>query len=124
MSALAKSHPTATAVSDYGDAQSRLAYFDPQTQRIVFLADTTRLVRDFLTVDGIRSLFVDHRDHLWIGRSQTGLVHFDPNTGVIESYPLDSTRIRSIDESADGRLWLGTNTGLYSVNPTTHQVRR
>ncbi|GAB3702575.1 hypothetical protein GCM10027592_32130 [Spirosoma flavus] len=108
----------------YGNDESKLAYFDPKTQQIQFVPDTTRLVREFLAKDGIRTLFVDRQDHLWIGRTKTGLLHVDPQTLSVEPVALDQTEVNSIDQSPDGTLWAGTSTGLYSIDPSSHQVRR
>ncbi|CCH53049.1 histidine kinase [Fibrisoma limi BUZ 3] len=108
----------------FGNDESKLAYFDPQTQQIQFISDTTRLVREFLAKDGIRTLFVDRHDHLWIGRIQTGLLRVDPRTLSVEPFLLDKTEVNSIDQSSDGMLWAGTSTGVYSVNPVSRQVRR
>ncbi|GAB3716762.1 hypothetical protein GCM10027592_58350 [Spirosoma flavus] len=108
----------------YGNDESKLAFFDPQTQRIQFISDTTRLVRELLAKDGIRTLFVDRQDHLWIGRTKTGLLHVDPQTLFVEPVALDKTEVNSINQSPDGTIWAGASTGLYSIDPSSHQVRR
>ncbi|MBD2705249.1 response regulator [Spirosoma sp. BT702] len=108
----------------YGNDESKLAFWDPKTQRIQFIADTTRLVGEFLAKDGIRTLFVDRQDHLWIGRTKTGLLRVDPRTLSVEPFVLDSTEVNSLHQSSDGTIWAGASTGLYSIDPSSHQVRR
>jgi len=80
----------------------------------------------------IWALHEDLEGAIWIGTFGGGLDRFDPMAGVFTHFrhvpgdtaSLPSDRIFSMAQGSDGRLWLGTNNGLASLDPATRTVRR
>lgn len=64
--------------------------------------------------NGVRALFVDEQDNVWMGGDGGGLVRF--GQGAFRRYTtadgLPSDFIRVIHGSRDGTLWIGTTGGL------------
>ncbi|EPR39843.1 PAS/PAC sensor hybrid histidine kinase [Desulfovibrio sp. X2] len=84
-----------------------------------------------LSQDKVWCLFED-RDHvIWVGTSRGGLNRFDPDArggrGAFAHYrhdPADPAsishdRVRSVMQTSDGMLWIGTNGGLNRLDPKT-----
>ncbi|MEL5893517.1 two-component regulator propeller domain-containing protein [Bacteroides sp. GD17] len=77
-----------------------------------------------LTSNSVNVLFEDNEGTMWIGTNGGGLcsfvseterfVHFDP-TGRL----LPDGVIHSIEQDADGNLWIAGNSGLYRIHPAT-----
>lgn len=61
--------------------------------------------------DQVTSILLDHQGNLWIGAIYGGLLRY--KDGVIERFPEKDglTHPRALAEDADGRLWIGTETG-------------
>lgn len=100
-----------------------LAYFDPGRQQIVRVADTTRLVREFLAKDGFRHLSADSRGNLWIGLHENGLIRVNPRTLAVDHIFTQKKNVRSVSEGPDRRIWFTTNTGVYVLDLHTGQIR-
>lgn len=62
---------------------------------------------------------------VWVGTSH-GLIHFDPEMGVIQKYTtadgLSDNDIRSISRDDNGGKWLGTMRGLSYVTPDNSRI--
>src|SRR5581483_11261270 len=64
---------------------------------------------------------------LWMGCSDSGLIHFDPAEKKFTNYLLDPAhpwmdtynRVYSICDDGAGGLWVGANQGLLRFNPNT-----
>ena len=97
----------------------RLAYVDPVRQQITVLPDTLALVRTYLQQDGFRTLHVDRRGQLWIGLHNNGLLRVDPKTLTAEHIFRQNVTVRTIADGPDGQIWLGTEKGLWAVDPQT-----
>lgn len=73
-----------------------------------------------LSSKNISTIYQDSRGSIWIGTSDGGLNHFDPQRGLftvyqnIEGKPttISSNRITTITEDVRGDLWIGTDGGL------------
>src|SRR5882724_1700048 len=76
----------------------------------VFDTTTTRALKH----DYIWTLFVDKDGALWVGTYGGGLARY--KDGVFSAYGeeqgLSDPVIRAITQSADGAIWIGTNSGL------------
>lgn len=76
-----------------------------------------------LTSNTVRVLFEDSREEFWIGTISGGLNRFDRRrerfTYLTEADGLSDNSIVSILEGDDGRLWLGTQRGLTSYDPSS-----
>jgi|GEM_PF-509252 len=111
-------------IHEYGNQAHRLAWFDPGTKAIQFLADSTRLARQFLTHDTLRTLFTDRSGQVWLGLRQNGLLRIDPDTRQPTFVWPQKTGVRAITQGPDGRIWLVTTSGrLYAIDPQSKQVR-
>jgi len=108
---------------EYGNQAIRLAWFDPGAKAIQFLADTTRLARQFLAHDTLRTLFTDRSGQLWLGLRKNGLVRIDPKTLRPTFVWRQKTRVRAMAEAPNGEIWAATSAGLYGIDPKTGQYR-
>lgn len=99
--------------------RSRLAYIDPDQQKIMTLPDTARLVRKFLGKYDFDRLYIDHREQLWISLPDHGLLRVNPVTLAAEHIVSQPITVQALAEGPDGRMWLGTTTGLYGFDPQT-----
>lgn len=70
-----------------------------------------------LTGDSIFCILAAHDGSLWFGTQGAGLLHL--KNGVFHSYGapqgLDNPFVRSIMEDHQGRVWVGTDDGLYRI---------
>lgn len=72
----------------------------------------------------IKSLLIDSEQNLWIGTHLNGLQKIDHNTEQIHSFQVNQNStnnpgdnsIISLLEDQTGKIWIGTNTGLYMLN--------
>lgn len=76
-----------------------------------------------IAANDIRALYIDKKQRLWIGTFEQGLCLFD--SGRFHNFRLEGDAggdviIFSIDEDADGNLWLGSyGAGLLKFDPET-----
>ena len=74
--------------------------------------------------------------HIWLGARDGALNRYDPRTGIFHRFPVrpgspdgpDDDRVFSIASDLEGKIWLGTMTGLECYDPETetftlHQAR-
>lgn len=82
--------------------------------------DTTSLSDNY-----VRTLFVDRRGQLWIGTYSGGLNRYDRRSGQFVRYQAEfgATRIWSISEGETGRIWLGTDNGLFFVDRFNDELK-
>lgn len=75
-----------------------------------------------LSDDVITALFYDSKHRLWIG-SDGGGINLMIKPGIFKSYgktgELPSLAIQSIEEDANGCLWISTKNGLVKFDPAT-----
>lgn len=74
--------------------------------------------------DWIKALFVDKDDLLWIGTTN-GVSVMDTkdfNFNVIKNDRLKNIQCLSINETTDGKILLGTNSGLYIFNKRNNKL--
>ncbi|MBQ6540054.1 MAG: histidine kinase, partial [Oscillospiraceae bacterium] len=67
----------------------------------------------------IVELFVDSRDRLWIGTNDNGLALWEDGEFTIwnDEAQLGSTKISTIEEDADGTVYIGTTMGITAISP-------
>lgn len=73
----------------------------------------------------VLTIFQDRDDTVWIGTSQNGLytVVGDSFHAVPYSlYDTDGFSVRSIAQVSGGMLWIGTDTGLFALDPADNTV--
>ncbi len=91
-----------------------------------------------LSNDWITTIFADDQGRIWVGALDWGpsegggLNLFDPATGTFRRFlhdprdpeSLSHDRVRSITQTPDGDIWIGTWYGLNRLDPTSGRVRR
>lgn len=99
-----------------------LPYFDPQRQQIQRLADTTRLMRQYLAKGGCHYLFADAQANLWIGLRGQGMLRYNPRSGAIDHVFTQKANVRWITQDRSGRIWFTSDQGLYAYHPLTRAL--
>lgn len=97
-----------------------LDLFDPETR--TFKKTTLDGV---LFNNRILSILCDSYGNLWIGTLNTGLIRYNPETGVYRVHRnsssgnnnLSGNTVRTLFEDSRRNLWVGTKTGLSLYNP-------
>ncbi|MEN8138502.1 MAG: two-component regulator propeller domain-containing protein [Bacteroidota bacterium] len=73
--------------------------------------------------ENVESIFIDSRGIVWLGTKRDGLAYYDAvierffkleiNSGVNK---IEDNMIRAISEDSSGKLWVGTESGLYTYD--------
>ena len=69
----------------------------------------------------VTALFKDRKGALWVGCDQF-LNRFEPATETFARYPVPD--VSHISQDTAGTLWLSTQGGLYSLDPSTGRIRQ
>lgn len=85
-----------------------------------------------LTNNSIKTLYVDKYGVLWVGTVAGGLLRYNKNNDMFESFMNDpknpksisSNSVYAICEGDNGVLWIGTYGGLNKFNPYTKEFVR
>lgn len=89
-------------VSKYNQAQDKFTNFTFNYKEKNPVLSGSRII----------SFLEDHKGQIWMGTWENGLIIFNPETNS-STFHLPDRMINSITNSADGRIWVATNTGLY-----------
>jgi streptogramin lyase/two-component sensor histidine kinase len=111
-----------------------LSCINGRNGRLLRYDRTTCMVRTYLFDHKFTAFTIARDGTIWLiaePDSPSGLlVSFDPTAERFEEYydwesgnPLSEATPRYILEAHDGTLWIGTENGLYSINPNTRQTR-
>ena len=87
-------------------------------------------IRDGLSSNSVTSMLADSRGYLWVGTTQ-GLNRYDghevksrfPETGEQQLYEVFNNPVTSIEEDAEGRIWIEC-LGHQPVAFSRHAMRR
>ena len=89
--------------------------------------------------EDVRSLLIDSKGYLWLGTYGDGLWRLEPQVASFDQQPLPTCHFRAYPYSANikigrviwclledhrGYIWMGTNDGLFRLNPATGNWRR
>ncbi len=82
--------------------------------------------------NGVRSLYQENKDTLWIGTFSGQLFRMDPATGNIERFSdtkpapdgLWGNPVESVFKDREGMLWVGQQRGLYRIDPVRMSHRK
>lgn len=86
-----------------------------------------------LDVGYIYDIFQDSEKRVWLSTSDSGLIQFDSENGIVKQYrynaedfnSLSSDLIYSIAEDSDKGIWIGTKyKGLCRIDPETDKIQR
>ncbi|MBD2705245.1 response regulator [Spirosoma sp. BT702] len=102
---------------------SQLAFIDSDQQRLNRVADTTRLVREFLSRYPFRLLYSDRQGQLWIALQKQGLLRVNPQSLTVEHIVSDPIQVEDMVEAPNGRIWFISTTNLYSLDPINRQTQ-
>lgn len=111
-----------------------LSCINGRNGRLLRYDRTTCMVRTYLFDHKFTAFTISRSGTIWLiaePDSPSGLlISFDPTAERLEAYydwessnPLSEATPRYILEAYDGTLWIGTENGLYSINPNTRQTR-
>lgn len=94
---------------------------------MVFQTDPGRSSRIYVSGDNsnLKSLKLDSRDILWIGR-KSGITALDRESGKVKALPEEMYDIRYAEviiEDSKGNIWIGSRDGLFMYDPSTHTCK-
>ncbi|MGM9510763.1 ATP-binding protein [Larkinella sp. GY13] len=102
-----------------------LSYIDPDQDKIIRIPDSSRVIREFLTIRKSNYLFAAADSTLWIGQRGRGLLHFNPRTyAVDEVFSREGEGVRWITEDRRGTIWFTTSRAVYAYHPRTRHLKR
>ncbi len=90
---------------------------------------TKRLVSKHPGLDNLfaNCLFVDEKEHLWIGTNGQGLFCYDPGNNTIKNFDITSgfpsDNVCKILQDSDKNLWITTNKGISKFSKTNSSIR-
>lgn len=95
---------------------------DKNTRKIK--AHYSTLSKDItLPSDQIRYIYLDSKQRLWFSTLDAGFFSLNLKNREIKQYEerqgLTESNVNSINEDANGNLWMGTNNGLFRYHPGT-----
>ena len=70
----------------------------------------------------ISTLFEDSKGNLWIGTWGKWLIQLNPDREIENIYDFIFSSVQ-MHEDAEGRLWIGSNRGLYQFDPNSGQFQ-
>lgn len=80
---------------------------------------------DNIFFDFINVVFQDHRGKIWVG-SDYGLGYYDTSNNqlkkILDYEQLVNLSIESIEQDQNSNLWIGTNKGLFQLDPVLKKV--
>jgi diguanylate cyclase (GGDEF)-like protein len=109
---------------------TELVAFDPATAKIVErIPANDRMPLGF---SAIRASLVDSDGVLWLGGGGGGLIRIEHGKGITailghdpgDPHSLSDIGVRSLHESADGDLWIGTQNGLNRMRAADRKAAR
>jgi diguanylate cyclase (GGDEF)-like protein len=107
-----------------------LVALDPKSATIVERIPASKRIP--LGIDPIRASLVDSDGALWLGGGGAGLIRYQRGKGVTDiishdpndPHSLSDNGVRSLYESADGDLWVGTWNGLNRMSAHDRRAGR
>lgn len=106
-----------------------LNFFDFKNQSFSSMHEFYGNKLDFRTV---KSLLIDQHDNLWIGTHLKGLFHLNFKTQKVKNFTynnnsengLSDLSITALLEDSLGRIWIGSETGLEILYPSTSKISK
>ena len=94
------------------------------TAKGVCLLDSNKLLPfkndKLINESSVFTIFADKENNIWFGTIQNGAVKYNPSTNKFTQYNISKGSyyifIRSINEDAEGNIYLGTQSGIKKVN--------
>lgn len=108
----------------FGTSNGRVTLLDRQQNRFIQVLPRQPSEEGY----AILTLFEDHQGRVWAGLEGGGLQLLDRQNNAYPAYTVEaglpSNIVKSIEESADGYLWLGTTQGLVRFDPDSLSYKR
>ncbi len=104
-----------------GSDAGELCLFDPTAVTCQAFFDPAALT----STSGITGLALDSQNRLYVATAQDGVRMFEEETWRAYRAPDEgilSRQVRAFAQSADGFLWLATESGLYQIDPTDERI--
>jgi signal transduction histidine kinase/DNA-binding response OmpR family regulator/streptogramin lyase len=95
-----------------GTKSGGVSKYNPDSGNFKNMVSNYEQTASILPGNRILSFYEDKQGRIWIGTWGQGLVIYDESTQTAERHLIRS-QINSIVDSPDGRIWMGTNNGLY-----------
>ena len=95
-----------------------ICYYGDRLERFVQHPEDSNSISS----DNTSNLLLDNHTNLWVGTFDNGVNKMDLRTGAVTRY-LASTKVRTLTEDPAGDIWIGTERGLYRLDPTTDSIR-
>ncbi len=80
-----------------------------------------------LSHNSITTMFKDSKNNIWIGTFFSGIDLYNHKTNTFNSIQINNARnqdVRCFFEDKSGFIWVGTNTGIYIIDPDSHETIR
>lgn len=98
-----------------------LKVFDEKFQNVT---EYTRMNADGQSrglTDAVNVVFIDKQNNIWLGKNGSGVMRINPVTNETDYWTakngLTEGMIRAIEQDAQGRMWFGTEKGLFVLYP-------
>ncbi len=109
---------------------TELLALDPQSARVVERIPSDNKIP--LAAAPVRTSLVDSDGRFWLGGAGAGLIRYERGKGVTavlthvpgDPHSLSDIGVRSLYESADGDLWVGTQNGLNRMSAADRRAGR
>ncbi|OQB29589.1 MAG: Sensor histidine kinase TodS [Bacteroidetes bacterium ADurb.Bin174] len=102
-------------------------------QKFMHVTEYTALNPNDLThdvADIINVIFIDKQNNIWVGKNGNGIVRINSKTNEItywnKTNGLTDGMIRAIEQDVLGRMWVGTEKGVFIFSPDgrIHNIRQ
>lgn len=110
----------------YMSTNNSISYFTPDMISETVLDSS--VYSDFLSgFDAIAPLYFDKNGVMWVGRDGKGVMSLNLSTGeknIYDSNLLSDGTVRVITEDSKGNIWLGTEKGITTINPSSGVIHK
>lgn len=111
-------------------AMERLVLWDKQNDKVKFFYYHAKPIWNGAQNIEIRSLCIDKRGRVWVAALGDGIAILNEASGQFQKIQIDSSLGPAVKSNLvvhlyaapDGNIWVGSTTGLYTINPSTFKV--
>jgi len=111
-------------------AMERLILWDKKNSKVKFFYYHTKPIWNGAQNIEIRSLCIDRKGRVWVAALGDGIAILNESSGQFKKIQIDSSLGLAVKSNlvvhlyaaSDGNVWVGSTTGLYTINPSTFKV--